>query len=204
MPRLPHEQLLELKARLPRGNDGIWSVILEEDAKGPWTPADICRRTNLNHGTPRDFIRRLQAGGYLIDAGKRLARGKNPQPAQLYRLAQRPSEAPRLRRDGTACPERGIETLWRTMKMTKVFTVSELTHLASKDGGLRRNTVDTYCRRLANAGVLAILPGKGRERSFRLVLNVGSRAPKILSAHVVFDPNANVVIGEATLSEVKS
>lgn len=195
---------LEMSIRVPVGRDALWACLLDLDGEGPWTAGEFARRTNLNVGTPRDLVRQLRAGGYLKDVGYKLTGGKNPQEAPLYRLTKRPLQAPRLRRDGTVHPERGIERLWRAMKMAKTFTIAELAQLA--DGGdgapVNRRTVGAYCNRLAAAGVLGRVPTADRETRYRLVRNLGSKAPKILETKVIFDPNANVVIGEATAREV--
>lgn len=194
----PFLDRVEASLRLPVSNQGIWEVILELDAAGPWSPGQVQRRTNLNKGTPRKLIRALLAGGYLKASGFETTKGKNPQAAPLYRLNSRPIMVPRLHSDGSEMPERGIEGLWRAMKMLKVFTSIEL----AEGTGQRINTADNYCRVLARAGVLASSVLPSRRIQYRLVVNVGALAPKILATRVVFDPNTKTIIGEADTAEV--
>lgn len=192
-------EVIAANLRLPVGNAALWALILELDNAGPWTPGQVVARTNLNGGTPRDFIRKLKAGGFAEQVGTTMTvAGKNPQAAPLYRLTKRPIEAPRLRRDGSVMPELGIEAIWRAIKMAKVFTITELADLTS----IERNTVSDYCIRLAGAGVLSKIPKhKTRELQFRLVRNLGRLAPKILTGKMVFDPNAGVFVGTAEARE---
>jgi hypothetical protein len=204
MPRRPFLEQLELQAELPRGNAGLWSIILRLDEAGPWTASDVDGQTNLNPGTARGLVRRLVAGGYATRVGSRTTRGRNPQEAPLYRLTSRPAEVPRLAPDGTAYPELLIERLWRVIKMAKEFTADELTALATtEDRPINPLSARSYCDRLARAGVLARATRRGAEPRYRLTRNLGARAPKILAAKVVYDPNAGEVLETASLREVQ-
>jgi len=203
MPRYTYLEFLQVKAEVPRGNDGIWSVILDLDQAGPWTARDVTQQTNVNAGTPRDYIRCLSAAGIVVVVGSRRTGGKNPQDAPLYRLTRRPIEAPRVRRDGSLIPEAANETLWRTMKMLKVFTASELADFACSEGRtMNRNYAHSFANALVHAGVLVKVPSKTRDTRYRLIRNVGARAPKILQTRLVLDPNTNTVIGRAVAREV--
>lgn len=202
MQRLPY--LAKVEATLPVTIDDIWSIIRDLDEAGPWTAGDVSRATNLNAGLPRDVVRRLKAAGYVDHVGSRTTGGKNPQRAPLYRLNRRPVSWPRLQRDGSSAPEPIIETLWRTAKMAKAFTADELAALAARDGvSVNPNTARSYCDRLVGVGVLARSLGPNRRTMFRLVRNLGRRAPKVLAAKVVFDPNSGEVLGKAELAEVR-
>jgi hypothetical protein len=203
MPRGPYLDYVALQAEMPRGNDGLWSVILKLDAAGPWSASDIEGETNLAKGVGRNMVRRLAAGGYAVQVDERTTRGKNPQIAPLYRLAARPAEAPRLKPDGTPLPEPVIEVLWRAMKMTGHFTASELAELAStEERPINLNTARSYCDRLTRAGVMARATRRGEEPRFRLIRNLGARAPKVLATRVVYDPNAGKVVDAEPLREV--
>lgn len=199
MTRMPYLDYVALQAERPRGTDGLWSVVLRLDAAGPWAASDIEGQTNLSKGVGRNFVRRLLAGGYAVQVDERRTRGRNPQIAPLYRLTRRPAEAPRLAPDGTPMPEPVIEILWRVMKMAKEFSASELATLASTDDRpMNLNTVRSYCDRLARVGVTArtIRRGGGEPR-YRMIRNLGARAPKVLATKVIYDPNAGEVIGRA-------
>ena len=205
--RIPREFIarLELKARYPIGFDGFWSIMLKLDLDGPWTANDIYVRTACQRGTPRDYIRRLKAAGIVVQVGDRSSgRDKARQRAPLYRLTQRPLDAPRILRDGTVRPEPLIETIWRAAKMVKSFTADDLAALIEGPGGraVNRNTIISYCDRLVGVGVMGRSGKRGHHSRYRLIQNLGARAPKVLSTKVVFDPNANAVLGTPELSEV--
>ncbi|MCO5082614.1 MAG: hypothetical protein M9955_13285 [Rhizobiaceae bacterium] len=205
--KLPKDFLsrLEIKARYAIGFDGIWSVMLDLDREGPWTAGDVCAMTTGNPGTPRDFIRMLKKAGFVAVVGERAAgAARAKQKAPLYRLTQRPLDPPRVQRDGRVLPEPLIETIWRSIKMAKQFTADELVAVMSKPGepAASRNTVISYCDRLASVKVLTKVAKRGQASRYRLAKNLGAKAPKVLGTKVVFDPNAGVVMGEAELSEV--
>lgn len=196
---------LQIKARFRVGFDGLWSIMLELDEKGPWTPGDVDARTIGNKGTPRDFIRMLKKTGYIVQVGTRAAgAARTRQKAPLYRLTQRPLDPPRVQRDGRILPEPKFETIWRSIKMAKQFTADELVAMMSRPGEapMSRNTVINYCDRLTEAKVLTKAAKRGHVSRYRLAKNLGAKAPKVLSTKVVFDPNAGVVLGEAELCEV--
>lgn len=187
----------------PRGRDGLWALLLVVDRPGPWSMGDFERRTNLNRGTIREWMGRLRKGGFVKQVAERDAPRGGP-PIPLYRLAKRPIDAPRLARDGVPVPELGIETMWRTIKMLKSFSVDELlANASSADRPIKRSTAATYLKRLAQVGVLH-QGGTFHHPSYRLVRNLGAKAPKLLTAAVVYDPNANAVIGDAVTTEVPS
>ncbi|MHB2265845.1 hypothetical protein [Aliihoeflea sp. PC F10.4] len=187
----------------PRGRDGLWRMLLDLDAKGPWSNGEAMNATNLNRGTVAEWLARLRKAGFAEQVGERPHHRGAPAIA-LYQLTRRPIEAPRVSRDGTILPELQIELLWRTIKMLKSFSIDELVAAASADDRtIHRNSADSYVRELARVGILA-KSGPLRARQFRLLRNVGALAPKLLTSKVVYDPNSHAVIGEATTREVAS
>jgi hypothetical protein len=202
----PYLERVAADLDLPVSNDALWGVLLQLDAEGAWTSGDLDRRCNLNRGRPRAFITRLVAGGIAIPTGDhRMTSGKNPQKAPLYRLAQRPLECPRLAPDGRDLGETKLQTMWRVMKMLKLFTAKELAASASVDDRLiDQGAARDYCKRLEHVRVLAFAGMAGRERRYRLIRNLGAKAPKVLTARVIFDPNAGEVLGVGMATEVLS
>ena len=96
---------------------------------------------------------------------------------RVYRLAKTPLEAPRLKASGEELAEPKSAVIWRTMKMAKMFSPSELVALAGEGAfGL------AYAREFSNAlaaeevGVLGIInpeaPRK-EERRYRLIRTTG-------------------------------
>ncbi len=178
---------------VPRGQSGFWRIIRELDAVGPWSIRDVDGRSNVDIGTVRDYVRRLVAGDFAEACGKRQNEVSWAMPSTLYRLTQSPLEAPRLRRDGSPCPEPQAARLWRTLKMAKVVTASELAALAETDRPVKPHVARRYLRELVAAGIVAKVSSgaPGREARYRLAANLGAKAPQVLRGHSVFDPNQN-------------
>lgn len=192
---------LQIAVYPPRGRDGLWRMLLDLDAKGPWSNGDAARETNMNRGTLSEFLGRLRKAEISIQVDERPHRRGGPAIA-LYRLARRPVEVPLVSRDGDLLPEPMIQVLWRTIKMLKSFSLDDLVAAASTaDRVINRNSTSSYVNELARVGILA-KAGHFHCRQFRLIKNVGALAPKILTAKVVFDPNSREVLGEVQAREV--
>lgn len=214
MPRRPHIEMVALQARVPRGQDGFWAIIrnldVEKSALGGvngWTVAEIDARSNVDRGTIRDFVARLLKAGIATFVGEEFDPAGQSCGRQ-YRLTRHQIDAPRLRRDGTELPEPQTQTIWRTLRMMKSGTAEEIaSHATTADRAPDLQVVRRYLRELVAAGVL--IPaveggGKGNRSVYRLVRDLGPKAPKILRAHVVYDPNTDAVIGVPVLTETQS
>ncbi|WP_276200390.1 hypothetical protein [Chelatococcus sp. XZ-Ab1] len=203
--RRPLVEHVAMHLRVPRGHAGFWQLIQRAAEQGTFTLADIVGATNVHEATVADYVKRLAKAGYLavdhVEAVRGIRHGR-----YHYRLARTSRDAPRLARDGSAFPETATETLWRTMKMLKRFTVSALQEAASTElRAIPRPTVQRYVRHLAEVGVLARLKaggGRGHEAEFHFVRNLGAEPPRILRTHLVFDPNSNTVLGQPEAKEV--
>ena len=197
-------ELVALNMRVPRGNDAFWREIRRLDVAGPWTVADVVGLTNVTTRTVSQFVESLREAGYaaVVDVQPHY---RGARPKNVYRLLKRPVPTPRFDRRGRELPETQIETLWRTMKMAKTFTRSELVTYASNEGReINKSTARNYVSELSRVGILAKMSPGGPclEARFRLVRNLGVQAPKVLTARVVFDPNVNAMVGEAEGREV--
>ena len=137
--------------------------------------------------------------------GERRAKSGKNVWVPLYRLTQRPAETPRLDRQGNRLREPTIQTLWRTIKMVKIFTVPELAELASTpDHTVSVPSAGRYVTHLARGRVIAPLPkAAGEPPRYRLVRDIGARAPIILKTLSLYDPNANVVLGDSESIEAQ-
>lgn len=196
-----HLELVELNLRVPRGYEAFWTVIRDLDRAGPWTVADVVARSNVHTRTVSQYIERLARAG-IADVVAERPPYRGAFPARVYRLTRSPVEAPRLARDGSELPETANQVMWRAMKMLKVFGAAEL---AEHCPGISLSTVRSYVVLLAKAGVLALARKRrpDAEGRYRVAQNLGSRAPKILAARIVFDPNAGRIVGEVHGVEVK-
>lgn len=200
-----YRERLAISVVVPIGEEGLWRIIRELDAEGPWRIADVDARSRVNKGTVSDYVKRLRLGGYVQAVGER----EHPRPwfgpATTYRIARQSKDAPRLGKAGEVLPEPLIEVLWRTMKMVKTFTTTELIKLVeTPERPINARTVRGYVIRLARVGVIGRVGGTGRgsEVRYRLLRALGAKAPKILQSHIIFDPNSGEVIGEASAVEV--
>jgi hypothetical protein len=191
-----------MNVTVERGNEGIWKIIRELDTKGVWTVWEVQAHTHSHGRTVRDYIMRLVRGGYAEEIQSTQINRK----INSYRLLNRPEKAPRLKKDGTAYAERQIDTLWRSMKMAKTFTASELAEDASVgEHPVKKDTARRYLLDLLSVGIVdRVRTPRGEEKRYRLMHNIGYHAPQILSAHVVFDPNSESVLGEPEAKEVQS
>ena len=121
----------------------------------------------------------------------------------LYRLLERPTETPRIDRAGNRLREPTIQTLWRTLRMVKVFTMSELAELATTPAyEVPLQAAQRYVSHLGRAGVVAQITTGEKPPRYRLVRDLGARAPIILRTTSLYDPNARVIIGDGETREV--
>jgi hypothetical protein len=205
MPARPLIEHVALNLRVPRGQDGYWSIIIDLGAGGrAFTLADVDGRTNAGRSIVADYVGRLVKGGWLeIVSTERLPKiGVR----HTYRLARTARDAPRLRRDGSEYPETARDRMWRAMKMLDAWTPADLAAATETEAlpPVALLTVKSYVWRLDAAGVVQkIDPGKpGIQATYRLLRNIGAAAPRILRTHLVFDPNSNTVLGPAEAEEV--
>jgi hypothetical protein len=199
MSALHNSDVVQANLRVSRGEEGLWRKIREIDVDGPWTLRDVVARTHTDKRFAGQYIEILLRGGYarIVDTIP-TRRG----PLDRYRLTKRPGDAPRLAADGSELPEPDIERLWRAMKMAKTFSVAELAD-ACPESGLP--VIARYIGWLLRAGVLHIARKGTRgvcPAQYRLIRDLGPRAPRILSAKVVFDPNGKTVLGKSDAREV--
>ncbi len=200
MSRRPLLDMVQASLVVPRGEDGFWAIVLDLDRAGDWTVRMVADRTNVATGIVGKYVRKLLAGGYAELVGETPRPHRNLAPAKVYRLVKKPVIGPRLRPDGTELAETANDQLWRTMKMSKAFSSLDLADLCPR---VSHSAARGYIFALAAAGVVAKVSGKGDEARYRLVRNLGLRAPRILRAKLVFDPNANVVVGASVTREVQ-
>lgn len=202
MTQRPIDVAVQLQARVPRGHAGFWEIIRELKR---FTIRDVDRRSNVHLATVRDFVRRLERGGYLRRDAEQTAEGI------VYELIRDQPEVPALRRDGTPARQKGLgqEQMWRAMKMLRDFDARDLAFAASTDDEqIRIATAQSYIKHLHRVGYLAVVqpaktgtagrPGSGSLARYKLLPSkrTGPLAPMIQRTHFVFDPNLNRVVGE--------
>lgn len=194
--------MVQANLRVPRGNEGYWKIICELDLVGPWTLTMIEDRSNVDRESIRDFVRRLVKGGFAEKVGTAPQRGTGKTASTTYKLLKRPLLAPRLERSGKERDEVQRETLWRAIKMLGTFDATEL---AQTTETVTHQIAYKYLLALHAAGVIAQVGDSKslRSSSFRLVRNLGARAPVITKVdQLLFDPNSGTVVGAAQMVEV--
>ncbi|OYY88794.1 MAG: hypothetical protein B7Y61_01030 [Rhizobiales bacterium 35-66-30] len=187
-----------LTVHVPRGHAGIWSIIKRLDILGPWSVREVSDQTNARKDVVADYVRRLAKAGITVPAGER----ENPgSPVILHRLTRRPTDAPRLRRDGTECLPTGQEQMWRAMRVLGTFGIPELAHAASTDlVPVNPVAAEHYVKHLAHAGYLHCVEEKHRisASTWRLKpsANTGPLPPLVMRTKFVWDQNQRVVKGD--------
>jgi hypothetical protein len=197
MSRVPADKPLKL-----RGEAAFWRAIcgFGEDT---WTLSDVEDCCNAARQTVREYLIRLEKGGYIETVGEAPATS-----AKLFRRVKTAAEAPRLHADGSPVTAgRGTAQMWRSMKMLKTFDAHELSIAAStEDAMVSVATAADYTKHLHRAGYLALAapskpghrPGTGKQARYRLLpsKNTGPKAPQIQRVKRVFDPNLGKVMWE--------
>jgi hypothetical protein len=188
-------EMIRLNARMPRGQDGYWAIMKKLGARGrTFTVADVEGDTNVPRAHVEEYMNRLVKGGFLVafsSKPKRFQLCKNP-----------PAEAPRVRPDGSRCPPRKQDQMWRAMRALKTFSAHDLAFAASTpECKVPLRTALRYAAELTRAGYLVRngVLGSHAGMTFRLkpAMNTGPLSPSIIRADVVFDRNLRRVVGDA-------
>ncbi|OQY20110.1 MAG: hypothetical protein B6I36_02385 [Desulfobacteraceae bacterium 4572_35.1] len=191
MARKPLDKLNGIDSR-----NAVWKVI--RALRTEFTVTDVRVHTSLKPESVRDYMTGLTNAGYLKMVGKREAPGR---PLTLYTLIKDVGiDAPRVRTDGTHVTQgQGNINLWRTMRILKAFTATELAIKAStEDCQIKENTAKKYCQALTKAKYLKMSGGKGGAAgAYRLMRHTGPKPPQIQRVQQIFDPNTNEVVWSA-------
>ena len=173
----------------------IWELIRSSENKERFVGDFIIKYANVDECTYFTYIQCLLAGGYieLLQDGIRRQR--------VYRVIKDCGlEAPRLDRQGNPVKSgRGIEAVWRTMRMMDVLDVSILhSHVNAAGIDLAVSSIKSYVGALKRAGYLEVVMPATYNRMERVRLkanmNTGPRPPQIQKVKTVYDPNLNKVM----------
>lgn len=198
-----------LKAKLPVGHEGLWSIIRKLDDEGPWAIPDVEGETNRSRNVSGNYVRALAKAGFAKEVGER--RTKYGRPIKLYRLTNKPTAHPRVRYDGAASERAGLhqEQLWTAARRSKQFSVRELAFAASTDGPVPVRTAQWYLQHLCDAGFVIVINTNGPQHEYTYRIKVAAeskpKAPRILRLHVVYDPNSDeIIVNPANAAEASS
>jgi hypothetical protein len=103
----------------------------------------------------------------------------------MYRLEQRPAQAPHLDKEGKPFPETDQQRMWRGLRMMKACTAVDLATAVS----VKESVAYTYLKMLTHAGYVT----KSGDQ-YRLVRQHGPLAPMIQRVKQVYDPNLKAVV----------
>ncbi|WP_428429501.1 hypothetical protein [Pararhizobium sp.] len=189
------------------GADFFWATIIAKTT--PEQPlfsySDVDGACSPGHERNlKEFLRRLVTAGYVSVANERdWLKGRS------YRVEKRQRDTPTLAGKGGQ-GKQGLaqQQMWNVMRRQPTgFTVASLAIDASTDEVVvSPSGAKEYCRRLANAGLLAILQaGKNGTGANVFVLrgsaNTGPRAPKRYRADLIYDPNSEKIVGDLLVEE---
>jgi len=154
-----------------------------------------------------DYLEALERGGFLVRVGGGLPMPRGQGRTEIeFQMLKRSPEAPRLTQAGRPVTQ-GMATLsmWRAMKVLKVFDWHELAAAASLDACIvNPGSAKAYCTALTKAGYLqTVRTGRpGTAAKLRLVKNTGPHAPAITRRKVVFDRNVGAFMELESAQEV--
>lgn len=218
---MPFKIEIELRGARLTGHDHFWSVIRELGAGGgEFTIGDVVMQTAAHKDTVGDFIRRLTrtsppiaepAGWRQVPHGN--SRAGKTIAARTYRLLRTPRETPSLTRDGReGAYGRGRQHMWNILRGSQAragIDARELVMLAeTAEVPIAVASAKEFLRRLEAAGILHLEApaANGRLARYRLRpgQNLGPKAPRLLKARFVYDPNHRALVGTAVAEEVRS
>lgn len=182
----PHKPVL-------RGRAYWWEQIRKLKRGTEFTVHDIDMMGYDHTASVRDFVRRLEAAGYVELIGSSIARGSSER--KHYRVLKTPRTLPLLTRDGkVGIQGKGQQFMWNYIRKGKPFDWKELADFSSTEGlSVSRESAKRYGKLLLGAGyLLTIRPGRPFHGGiYRLDprKNSGPRAPMILRSKFIYDPN---------------
>ncbi len=192
---------IEGSIALPKGETAIWAALQQlQREQMSYTLQEIEKTCKADEASIREYLRRLLKSGHVQIVGSRPARKPSTGKALLYAILKTSIDAPRVRRDGSPVPEPAIERMWRVMRMMRAFTAHDLSYAAN----VPMATAQRYLRHLGQ-GDQPVVQHDGAplsRRGYMVVRQLGPRAPKILVGHVVYDPNAQALLGAVETEEL--
>ncbi|MGO8738588.1 hypothetical protein [Rhodoblastus sp.] len=195
---------IALKLALPKGAHHYWQVMCERTkSAGGFTVTDIHKSSNgVTRAAVWIYVQGCLAQGFVEKVGAKAAR------SSIFKVTTPRRDAPKIHAvDGLMGRRR--QQLWTAIRAMPNFQLRELAVAASvEEVEISYGTAQRFIWQLRDAGMVELLDdgGKNAPSTFRLKrkANTGPLAPRIFDARVVFDPNAQKIVGEAIASEVLS
>ena len=162
----------------------IWAEIRKQRE---FTLDSLANGSRIDRGTVRTYVVGLEKAGFVA-VFTTTANEKTQFRTNCYVLKKDVGiDAPRVTCEGKILPPDIKQDLWRTMKILKEFSISDL--LATSQRPTTFGNVQQYCIFLNHAKYL-----RRKGTRFVFVKNTGAKAPQILRIKAVFDPNLNKVV----------
>lgn len=191
--------------KLLRGQAHYWKVMRDQHAEhGSFTISSIDRASRVARQEIATFIRRLDAAGYIECVG---SSETHSSPEKHYRIVRNQAECPRLSKGHVQ--QTGQRNMWNLLRGPmgrEGITARDLAAFASTEElpvGLE--TAKSYIKTLSVAGYLACLakggPGKPAVWRLKPAMNTGPLPPMILRSKMVYDQNADRIMGDVLAEE---
>lgn len=187
---------IAVNLRLPRGEEGFWSIIRALDEQGPWTVPMVEGESNRRQSQVSAYVRKLVKARIATVCAREGGRAR----AKRYRLLEQPAAAPRLKPDGTPIGLSRQQCLWNAMRALDAFSVRELAYAASQPRQkVKEPAAARYVELLAKAGYLVLVKPRAnlRGRNFwrlKPSMDSGPLSPTILRAAAIYDRNRRQVV----------
>lgn len=194
--------------RVLRGQVHFWRMMREQHAEhGQFSVASIDAASNARREDIRKFMRSLLAAGYIEVVGEVASHSS---PEKLYRIVRNQAECPRLTKSGSQ--QTGQRNMWNLLRGPMGrdgINARDLAVFAStEETPITFETAKSYIRTLAQAGYLACLvkggPGKLAIWRLKPSMNTGPLPPMILRSKLVYDQNADRIMGDLIAEEEPS
>lgn len=176
----------------PEGPLHYWAVMTQMTREaGGFTVRDVHDRCNgPRYSVVKEYLRRCRKMGAITVAGRRDT-GRHF-PTVIYVVAEGISDAPVVRRPNYQDQRgRGLQQIWRAMRLMTVFSVPDLVSSASTEEiEIKPSLARAYLRALAQAGLIVEVGRRariGQVATWRLLpaANTGPLAPAMTKSGIV-------------------
>lgn len=203
---------IHVEVSMPSGPAHYWREMRRLGSKGFTVRAIANASDGVSYETVRRYVWWLQREGYVARIGQK----QDGYAVQAVYVIKRDTATAPIERSG-ARTINAREAMWNAIRALKMFTARELAvSAATEERPISQRSANLYIQRLAQAGVLEVVVAPRRATGkigpvprgaiagtwrLRRTADTGPQAPKLCNAGFVFDPNKNVVLGAAVITE---
>ena len=183
------------------GPEAMWDALMKLTAKQHlFSIMDAATAAGTTAGAMDDYVNRLRRADAVT------YEGFTNDHVKLYALRKRRHLPFFVNSKGEPSKQHlMMEKMWRTMKMTKTFSIRELIHHSTVPGLIIKETsAQAFVDALTDAKYLRrSVNQKTGEARFSLVpgMVTGPLPPRICSATLVYDPNRRAIMTETLIAE---